>query len=134
MHALQIRSVYGVAAVAMQQLQIEKQRVRRYKGRVPRSRNINRGKSTWIKDYLCANPIYNLRFFRRRFRIPRAMFTKPHRDLVTHFPHIFSTPKNAEQKKGISSVIKSLACLRVLRTVRAFDDLDDGTRMPGETL
>ena len=98
------------------------------------TRNLRRPVSTWIRDYLTTPPLYGLKTFRRRFRIPRAMFFKLHKDLVEHFPDIWATQCNAARKRGIPSQIKVLACLRKLGTARPLDDLDERAQMGSETL
>lgn len=54
------------------------------------------------------------------------MFHILHRDLRNRFPHVSSTLKNAGRKVGIPPEVNILAFLRLLVTVRALDDLDDG--------
>lgn len=87
-----------------------------FRGRRMGTRNINRGTSSWLKDYLGNNTVYTLRFFQQRFQIPRTMFEKSHSDLTPHYNSIFSTFRNAAGKQGILSRVNLMASLRVLAT------------------
>lgn len=107
---------------------------RRWRGRIPGSRNIERGVSSWITDYLTHDAVYPLYKFRRRFRIPRMMFRTLLKDLVDKDPDFWGVRKNAAGRVGILPEIKVLACLRVLGTGRSFDDIDDSARMGAETV
>lgn len=98
------------------------------------TQNLRRPVNTWIRDYLTTPPLYSFKTFRRRFRIPRATFFKLHKDLVEHFPGIWATQYNAARKRGITSQIKVLACLRKLGTARPLDDFDESAQMESETL
>jgi len=125
----------AVAATFAVVTRIRKQwKGRNYRGRTKGTRNIERGESTWVSDYLGESHIYGLRSFRRRFRVPRGMFAELHHDLTTHFPQIWSQRKNAVGRLGIRSEVRVLACLRFLGTSRSFDDMDDAARMAPETL
>ncbi len=59
-------------------------------GRVAYVKNIDRGESTWITDYLVEDPIYKDWQFRRRFRIPKILFWALHNQLVEIFPNEFA--------------------------------------------
>ena len=71
--------------------------------------NIERGRSTWIEDFLGADPVYPLQSIRPRFRIPHGLFYRLLGDLSSSFPSVREMRKNATGKTGISPEIKILA-------------------------
>lgn len=95
--------------------------------------NLVRGKSTWIKDYLSADPVYTDVLFRRRFGVPLFLFWRVHDALLELDYEFWGTRYMAGGRRGIDSRIKLLACLRLLRTGAPYDQLDDGARMAEET-
>ena len=106
----------------------------KHNGRAIGSRTKQRGYSTWVKDYLTEYSVYSPRDFRRRFRVPRALFARLHSDLVKYNPRIWTQRRNAAGKLGACGEVKILACLRFLGTGRATDDIDDSARMSEESL
>ena len=105
----------------------------RWGGRLPGARTRERGFSLWPSDYLGENPVYSLRQFRQRFRVPRALFFRLRDDLVAHNPRVWSQRKDCFGKWGQPTDVKVLLCLRYIGTGRSFDDLDDSSRMARET-
>lgn len=103
-------------------------------GRLPGVRNVQRGTSSWLVDYLGDAPVYSLRSFRRRFRIPRVMFRKLFGDLLQHNPGVWGRKTDCCGHRGIDPEVKVLACLRYLGTGRAMDDIDDSSRMSAESV
>ena len=107
---------------------------RRWFGRIPGSKAIRRGTSSWETDYLGDAPLYPLRCFRRRFRVPRALMLKIAKDLVDLNPGIWLTRVDAAGRPGQKTEVKVMACLRVLGSGCALDDIDDKARMSPETV
>lgn len=54
-----------------------------------RSKNNQRGQTTWISGYLRDHPTYSLRSFRRHFRVRRLMFKNRFEYLTSCFPQIW---------------------------------------------
>lgn len=88
----------------------------------------------WKDDYLGRKPRYNLRDFRLRFRVPRALFFKIVEYLLAFNYPIWSTRVNAANRKGDPTELKVMDCLRYLGTGRSFQEMDDSARMTAETL
>lgn len=99
-----------------------------------RGANVDRGTSTWIRDFLSEGCVHTRRDFRYFFRVPRALFEKLHADLVYTYPETWSTLLDAAKRSGIPSQVKILACLRLLGTGCAMDSLHESAGMGAETL
>lgn len=106
----------------------------RWGGRVKGSRNIQRGLSSWIRDYLHDDSVYQPVLFRRRFGIRGTLFGEFEADLVKLSPSIQKHRKNAVGHTGIESEWNILGFWGLLRTGRAYEDMDDSLRMGEETL
>ena len=126
------RSAAAAAATALFVMQDRVEKKNR-RGRTPNSKTIIRGLSPWIHDYLGEFPVFSRRFFRAQFRIPRGLFEKVHRDLVERFK-VFQTRRNAAKKVGIQSEVKVLACLQVLGSGCAIENLDESSQMSRESI
>lgn len=98
------------------------------------SKNINRGPSGWLTDYLGTNAPYSSAEFRRLFGVPLCLFSRIHNDFVAAYPEIFGKLCNARRKDGHPSEMKSLDSSRMLGTGRAYDALDDSARIGEETI
>lgn len=59
---------------------------------------------------------------------------KLHKDLFAHNTEIWGCRVNTSGKKGLKSEMKMPCCLRLLRTGRAYDHMDDSPRMGEETI
>ena len=107
---------------------------RNWHGRLPGSANLRRGKSSWVTDYLGETPLYPLRSFRRRFRVPRALMLKIAQDLMEFNPDIWKTRVDAAGRSGQQTEVKVMVCLRVLGSGCSLEDVDDKARMAPETV
>lgn len=107
--------------------------VRRFRGRLPGTRNVERGACTWISEYLSDSPLYSLRQFRQKFRVPRSLFSKVHDDLVAAYPTVFGQRRDATGRAGHPSQVKILTALRILGNDRSLNDKDDANPMGTET-
>ena len=66
-----------------------------YWGRLPSTRTVRRGISSWVDEYP-----YSIRHFRRRFRVPRALMLKLAHNLVKFNPDVWVTRWDAAQKRA----------------------------------
>lgn len=111
-----------------------KKRKPKLAGRLPGTKNIDSGRSTWFEDYLGPVLTYMVSMFRQRCRVPRGMFHKSLADLTSNYPEVWVIRRNAAGREVVPPGIQLMACLRILGTGRSYDDLDDGSRMSRETL
>lgn len=121
-------------AVEMSRRNAGRSTCRKWRGRLAGAKNIERGESSWITDYLVDVPLYSKATFRARFGVPLALFWRIHDALVQFKPEFWDTRLDARKKKGKDSRIKVLVCLRILRYGRGYDDMDDSARMGKETI
>ena len=101
-------------------------------GRKPGSKNIRRGESSWIKDYIADNAAYPSYLFRRRFSIPKVMYLQLKKDLLEQKPENWETKTNGIGFAGKPTDVKILSCLRILSSGTTADSLDDASRMSEE--
>ena len=104
----------------------------RWGGRKPGSKNIKRGRSLWIDDYVKDDATYPSYLFRRRFSIPKTVYLKLKSDLLERKPENWETKVNGIGFAGKPTDVKLLSCLRILSSGTTADSLDDATRMSEE--
>lgn len=56
-------------------------------GRQQVTRNVDRGMSTWLDDYIKPTSVYHDELFSQRIRVPNCLFTKLVQDLGIYFPN-----------------------------------------------
>ena len=105
---------------------------KKWGGRKPGSKNIKRGKSTWIDDYVKDNAAYPSYLFRRRFSVPKTLYLKLKNDLLEQKPENWQTKLNGIGYACKPTDVKLLSCLRILSCGTTTDSLDDATRMSEE--
>lgn len=108
--------------------------VKEHRGREYEAYNVERGESTWTRDYLVDSSIFTNAMFRRHFRIPIKIFYRVHAELKEEYPVVFEKKKSASGKMGHRSEMKILVALLQFGMGRSKDDLDDLSRMGEEII
>lgn len=85
-----------------------------------------------FKDYWGPTPVYNAQHFRTRFRMPRELFDKIHRDLC-EFDSYFVQKLDALRRPGLSPLQKICCSLRMLTSGVSAEEQDDKYRMGAST-
>lgn len=97
--------------------------------------NMDRGYSTWMKDYLKPEGGYSDAFFSRRFGLPNKGPDLQNCNGTFRFmPERWWTLRNASGCLGILGDVKSMGSLRVFTKYHSYDSVDNGARMDEETV
>ncbi|CAM8991539.1 unnamed protein product [Rhodiola kirilowii] len=95
------------------------------------SRDRESGHQRLENDYFSPNPVYSEEIFRRRFRMGRHVFLRIV-EALSNFDPYFRQRVDACGKKGLSSLQKCTAAIRILAYGVSVDAVDDYVRI-GET-
>ena len=76
---------------------------------------------------------YNEKDFERRFRVPRAVFSRVHDKVMGQYPFV-GPLKDAVGKPGIYPLVKLVACFRYVAYGDAFDSLDEYLQMSEDSV
>ncbi|CAM8934568.1 unnamed protein product [Rhodiola kirilowii] len=95
------------------------------------SRDRESGHQRLENDYFSPNPVYSEEIFRRRFRMGRHVFLRIV-EALSNFDPYFRQRVDACGKKGLSSLQKCTAAIRILAYGVSADAVDDYVRI-GET-
>ncbi|XP_074378102.1 uncharacterized protein LOC141719627 [Apium graveolens] len=82
------------------------------------------GHRRFVNDYFSPNPVYPEQFFRRRFRMGRHVFLRIV-DALSNFDPYFQQRVDALRRKGLSSLQKCTAAMRILAYGVSADAVDD---------
>lgn len=97
--------------------------------KVIRPRDLPSGHRQIKGDYFVANPVYNDKQFRRRFRMRRHLF-KQIKEVVKNHNSYFKKKKcDATGKEGLSALQKCVASLRILAYGLSLDAVDEYVRI-----
>ena len=97
------------------------------------SKNVPRGTSNWLRDYLVPNPIFPSKIFRRRFSVPRTLFERGLNELRTKTPEKWETLLIIGRREGKPGAVKLLSVLRVLCYGGRMDHWDEVSYISEET-
>ncbi|XP_074327018.1 uncharacterized protein LOC141664959 [Apium graveolens] len=95
-------------------------------------RNREEGHARLYRDYFADTPTYTDTQFRRRFRMRRSLFLKI-QEAVTMHDNYFTQRNDAVGMRGLSSLQKVTAALRMLAYGTAADAIDDYVRIGEST-
>ncbi|XP_038726409.1 uncharacterized protein LOC120017301 [Tripterygium wilfordii] len=101
-------------------------------GRVFIDRNRKEGHEKLVRDYFSANPTYNEKIFRRRYRMSRDLFNRIHEGIVS-YDNYFVQSRDAANKVGLSSLQKVTAALRMMAYGVSADMIDENLRIDEST-
>ncbi|XP_038713417.1 putative nuclease HARBI1 [Tripterygium wilfordii] len=101
-------------------------------GRVFIDRNRKEGHEKLVRDYFSANPTYNEKIFRRRYRMSRDLFNRIHEGVVS-YDNYFIQSRDTVNKVGLSSLQKVTAALRMMAYGVSADMIDENLQIAEST-
>ena len=96
-------------------------------------RNRIEGHSRLFADYFAENSTFSAAIFRRRFRMGRTLFLRIHDKIATSDPY-FLQRSDAAGVRGLSSLQKITAAMRLMAYGASADSLDENLRMGESTI
>lgn len=103
-------------------------------GRQPNAdRNFEDGTARIVRDYFSANPVYNDRLFRRRFRMQKSLFVRIMDGVLEQDRWFHQKYDRVTGKPGLSPLQKVVAAMRILAYGCASDACDEYVRIGEST-